>query len=217
MIRTVFVIIMTLWGCVCQMRSQDMLAQKAPVDTKLKTTNPVQSETDTVSTIKARPTNKKGGHMLFMGIPIDGSLEEFAPLLVDRNFRQDRSMPWNFTGRFYETLSSVNVATDKNSNNVSSVEVTFYTGVNGLSDEQMGILYKRITRGLKQKYTSAKYSQAFGETLLSTTAGYISCRIFRLNFSKSIGGGTYIKLKYVDKMNTSNYSLPRLNKADEDL
>jgi hypothetical protein len=49
------------------------------------------------------------------------------------------------------------------------------------------------------------------------TLGYIDCKIYDMNLSRNFGGGTYIKLKYVDKKNTSNYSLPRLNKADDDL
>ena len=38
-----------------------------------------------------------------------------------------------------------------------------------------------------------------------------------MNLSRNFGGGTYIKLKYVDKKNTSDYSLPRINRADDDL
>ena len=47
--------------------------------------------------------------------------------------------------------------------------------------------------------------------------GYIYCEIYNMNLSRNFGGGTYIKLRYVDKNNTSDYSLPRLNKADDDL
>jgi hypothetical protein len=95
--------------------------------------------------------------------------------------------------------------------------VRYYTGVNGLSDDQMVSLYYRIVRGLKKKYTTAKLSQLDGRTLLSMPLGYIYCEIYEMNLSRSFGGGTYIKLRYVDKKNTSDYSLPRLNKADDDL
>ena len=69
----------------------------------------------------------------------------------------------------------------------------------------------------KKKYTNAKFSQLDGHTLLSMSLGYIYCEIYNMNLSRNFGGGTYIKLRYVDKKNTSDYSLPRLNKADDDL
>ena len=152
-----------------------------------------------------------------MSIPIDGTLEEIAPKLIEKNFRQERLMPNSFSGMFYETLSSINVSTDKTTEKVNSVEVRYYTGVNGLSEGQMVSLYNRIVRGLKKKYTNAKFIQLDGRTLLSMPLGYIYCEIYDMNLSRNFGGGTYIVLKYVDKKNTSNYALPRLNRADDDL
>ena len=214
--RFLFAVATLLFICSIQMNSQDLIARQAPVDKKPKTTEAIQSDKK-VPVAKKRATTKYGSHMMFMGIPIDGTLDEFAPLLTEKNFRQNRHMKWNFSGVFYETLSTVNVSTDNQSNMINSVKVTFYTGVNGLSDDQMVALHNRIVRGLRKKYANAKISQTDGETVFSVALGYIDCRIFKRNLSRNFGGGVYIELEYVDKKNTSNYSLPRLNKADDDL
>lgn len=214
--RFLFAVTALLFICSTQMNSQDLMARQAPVDKKPKTTEAIQSDKK-VSVAKTRTTTKSGSHMMFMGIPIDGTLDEFAPLLIEKNFRQDRHMKWNFSGVFYETLSTINVSTDNQSNMINSVKVTFYTGVNGLSDDQMVALYNRIVRGLRKKYANAKISRTDGEIVFSMALGYIDCRIFERNLSRNFGGGVYIELEYVDKKNTSNYSLPRLNKADDDL
>lgn len=206
-----------LLGSIIQIKSQDIVVRKAPTDKKSNTTKVVSSGKKVVGTTKSGTTVKSGSHMLFMGIPIDGTLEEIAPKLIEKNFRQERLTPNSFSGMFYETLSSINVSTDKTTEKVNSVEVSYYTGVNGLSEGQMVSLYNRIVRGLKKKYTNAKFSQLDGHTLLSMSLGYIYCEIYNMNLSRNFGGGTYIKLRYVDKKNTSNYSLPRLNKADDEL
>lgn len=210
-------------GNTLQVRSQDLISRPASADKKAKTTEVMQSnnktstKVKTPTTSKPRTTVKTGSHLLFMGIPIDETLEEFAPRLIEKNFSQDRYTPHCFSGMFYETFSSVYVSTDKTTNKINSVEVRYYTGVNSLSDDQMVSLYYRIVRVLKKKYTNAKFSQLDGKTLLSMPLGYIYCVIYSRNLSRNFGGGTYIELHYVDKKNTSAYSLPRLNKADDDL
>lgn len=212
-----------LAGTTILAKGQDVIARKASADKKASTTQVVNGAKKTVTkassntTTKKSTTTKTGSHLLFMGIPIDGTIEDVAPKLIEKNFRQERLMPNSFSGIFYETLASINVSTDKTTEKVNSVEVRYYTGVNGLSDDQMVSLYYRIVRGLKKKYTTAKLSQLDGRTLLSMPLGYIYCEIYEMNLSRSFGGGTYIKLRYVDKKNTSDYSLPPLNKADDDL
>lgn len=215
--RLSLILAIVLLGNTIQVRSQDIVARKASTDKKANTTKVVGSDKKVTGTAKSRTTAKTGSHLLFMGIPIDGTLEDIAPKLIEKNFRQERLMPNSFSGMFYETLSSINVSTDKTTEKVNSVEVRYYTGVNGLSEDQMVSLYNRIVRGLKKKYTNAKFSQLDGQTLLSMPLGYIYCEIYNMNLSRNFGGGTYIKLSYVDKKNTSDYSLPRLNKADDDL
>lgn len=214
--RFIFAVATLLFICSTQMNSQDLMARQAPIDKKSKTTEAIQSD-KIVPVAKTRTSTKSGSHMMFMGIPIDGTLDEFAPLLIEKNFRQNNHIKRNFSGVFYETLSTINVSTDNQSNMINSVKVTFYTGVNGLSDDQMVALYNRIVKGLRKKYANAKFSQTDGECVLSMALGYIDCRIFERNLSRNFGGGVYIELKYVDRKNTSNYSLPRLNKADDDL
>ncbi len=214
---------LVLIGCAIQVKGQDVVARKASSDKKASTTQEVNvakksvTKTQTSTTIKKSTTNKTGSHLLFMGIPIDGTLVGYAPKLIEKNFRQDRLIPYSFSGIFYETLATINVSTDNTNENVNSVEVRYYTGVNGLNEDQMVSLYNRIVRGLKKKYTNARFSQLDGKTLLSMPLGYIYCEIYNMNLSRNFGGGTYIKLRYVDKKNTSGYSLPRLNKADDDL
>lgn len=228
-IKNILFIAIVFIGCAIQVKGQDVVAKKASVDKKASTTQEVSSIKKSVTTaqsstaIKKSTTTKKstinktGSHLLFMGIPIDGSLEDIAPKLIEKNFRQERLMPNSFSGIFYETLASINVSTDNTTEKVNSVKVRYYTGVNGLSEDQMVSLYNRIVRGLKKKYTYAKFSKLDGKTLLSMPLGYIYCEIYNMNLSRNFGGGTYIELMYVDKKNTSGYSLPRLNKADDDL
>ncbi len=220
--RNLLFIVALLFGCSIRILSQDVMARQASVDKKPKTVEVIQSNKNAPvapksPVAKSRSVPKTSSHMKFMGIPIDGTLDEFAPLLMEKNFRQDRHMKWNFSGVFYETLSTINVSTDNQSNLINSVKVTFYTGGNGLSDDQMVALYNRIVRGLCKKYANAKISRTDGEIVFSMALGYINCRIFERNLSRNFGGGVYIELYYVDKKNTSNYSLPRLNKADDDL
>jgi hypothetical protein len=198
------------------MRGQDVVARQAPVDKRPTTTEAIQSDKK-VARVKSRTKAKSDSHMMFMGIPIDGTLDDFAPLLIEKDFTQSSFAKQSFSGMFYETLSTISVSTDKQNETINSVEVTFYTGVNGLSENQMVALYNRIVKGLCKKYANAKISRTDGDILLSMTLGYIDCKIYDMNLSRNFGGGTYIKLKYVDKKNTSNYSLPRLNKADDDL
>lgn len=222
MIKILFIAIV-LFGSTIHVKGQDVVARKASVDKKASTTKEVSGVKKTVTTnqssttIKKSTTTKTGSHLLFMGIPIDGTLEDIAPKLIEKNFRQERLMPKSFSGIFYETLASINVSIDDTNEKANSVEVRYYTGVNGLSEDQMVSLYNRIVRGLKKKYTNAKFSQLDGKTLLSMPLGYIYCEIYNMNLSRNFSGGTYIKLRYVDKNNTSDYSLPRLNKADDDL
>lgn len=222
-IKNILFIAIVFIGCAIQVKGQDVVAKKASVDKKASTTQEVSSIKKSVTTAQSSTTinkstiNKTGSHLLFMGIPIDGSLEDIAPKLIEKNFRQERLMPNSFSGIFYETLASINVSTDNTTEKVNSVKVRYYTGVNGLSEDQMVSLYNRIVRGLKKKYTYAKFSKLDGKTLLSMPLGYIYCEIYNMNLSRNFGGGTYIKLRYVDKNNTSDYSLPRLNKADDDL
>lgn len=220
--RYLIVFVALLFGCSIHMLSQDVMARQAPIDKKPKTVEVIQSNktasaTTKSSVTKSRHVTKAGSHMKFMGIPIDGSLDEFAPLLIAKDFSQDRHMEWHFRGFFYETFSTINVSTDKQNEKINSVKVTFYTGVNGLSDGQMVSLYNRIVKGLRKKYANAKLLQSDGEIVMSMALGYIHCRIFERIFSRNFGGGVYIELEYVDKKNSSNYSLPRLNKADDDL
>ena len=218
--KLIFLIVLV--GSAIQVKGQDFVARKATFDKKASTTQTVSVAKRTDTAIQSTTTTKKStatksAHMLFMGIPIDGTLEEITPKLIEKDFRQERLMPNNFSGMFYETLSSVNVSTDNTTDKVYSVEVRYYSGVNGLSDDQMVSLYNRIVRGLKKKYTNAKFSQLDGKTLLSMPLGYIYCEIYRMNLSRNFGGGVYINLRYVDKKNTSGYSLPCLNRADDDL
>ena len=221
--KKILFIAIVLISCAIQVKGQDVVARKASSDKKASTTQEVSSVKKSVnkaqssSTIKKSTTTKTGSHLLFMGIPIDGTLEDIAPKLIEKNFRQERLMPNSFSGIFYETLASINVSTDNTTEKVNSVKVRYYTGVNGLSEDQMVSLYNRIVRGLKKKYTNAKFSKLDGKTLLSMPLGFIYCEIYNMNLSRNFGGGTYIELMYVDKKNTSGYSLPRLNKADDDL
>ena len=221
--RYLYIIVLALISNTLQSRSQDLLARPASVDKKAKQTEVMQSnnkvvpQAKTPNTAKTRATAKTGSHLKFMGIPIDGTLEEFAPRLVEKNFSQDKHAPHCFSGFFYETFSSVYVQTDKATDIINSVEVRYFSGVNGLSDDQMVSLYNRIVRGLKNKYASAKFSKLDGKTLLSMPLGYIYCEIYSRNLLRNFGEGTYIELHYVDKKNTSAYSLPRLNRADDDL
>lgn len=216
-------LVIILASSAIHVNGHDIVARKTPADKKSSTSQVVNSDKKTVTTAKTGKTNPKStaakndSHLLFMGIPIDGTLEEFAPKLIEKDFRQDRFTPKCFSGMFYETLSSIYVRTDSNTEKANSVEVQYFTGVNGLNEGQMVSLYNRIVRGLRKKYTSAKFSQLDGKTLLSMPLGYIYCEIYNMNLSRNFGGGTYIKLKYVDKKNTSDYSLPRINRADDDL
>jgi hypothetical protein len=215
-------IIVTLLGSTIQIESQDVVARLAATDMEVSVINEVDGKgaQDTVKPVRTPQSVtalKKSPHLQFMGMPIDGNLEEIAPKLIEKGFRQCNYNKNFFSGRFYETLSDINVYTDGTTEKVNSIEVSFFTGVNGLSEIQMISLYNRIVRGLKKKYTTAKFSQLDGKILLSMPLGYISCEIYNLNFPRNFGGGTYIKLRYVDKANTSNYSLPRLDKADDDL
>lgn len=162
---TIFLAV-ALLGSTIQIKSQDIVARKTPTDKKSNTTIVVSSGKKVMGTAQSGVTVKSSSHLLFMGIPIDGTLEEIAPKLIEKDFRQERLMPNSFSGMFYETLSSINVSTDKTTEKVNSVEVRYYTGVNGLSEGQMVSLYNRIVRGLKKKYTNAKFSQLDGQTLL---------------------------------------------------
>lgn len=221
--RYLYIIAIAIIGSTLQVKSQDLIARPASVDKKAKQTEVMQSnnkavpQAKTPNAAKTRTTVKTASHLKFMGIPIDGTLEEFAPRLIEKNFSQDKHAPHCFSGSFYETYSSVYVHTDKATDIINSVEVRYFSGVNGLSDDQMVSLYNRIVRGLKKKYSSAKFSKLDGKTLLSMPLGYIYCEIYGRNLPKNFGGGTYIELHYVDKKNTSAYSLPRLNRADDDL
>ena len=150
-------IAIVLFGSTIHVKGQDVVARKASVDKKASITKEVSGVKKTVTTnlssttIKKSTTTKTGSHLLFMGIPIDGTLEDIAPKLIEKNFRQERLMPKSFSGIFYETLASINVSIDDTNEKANSVEVRYYTGVNGLSEDQMVSLYNRIVRGLKKK------------------------------------------------------------------
>jgi len=220
--KLLFIVIVIVSSAI-NVKGQDVVARKAPANKKASTTKVVSGTKKAATTTKAgkiapkSTASKNASHLLFMGIPIDGTFDEFAPKLIEKDFTQEKFRPNSFSGMFYETLSSIYVYTDSNTEKINSVEVRYYTGVNGLSEGQMVSLYNRIVRGLRKKYTNAKYSQLDGQTLLSMPLGYIYCEIYDMNLSRNFGGGTYIKLKYVDKKNSSDYSLPRLNRADDDL
>lgn len=206
--------VMVLLGNVIPMKSQDMLSRKAPVDKKTEPAKVIQNEKKTVNATKQPTVKKTGPHLLFMGIPIDGSIEVFDQKLDEKGLH--KSSIGNYSGRFYGQFCVANTTIDDVTGNVCEVLIRYNQLIANYTEDQLISLYNSIVRDLKKKYTNAKRNETSGNLVLSMPTGYIECKIFTTLFGK-MGGGVNLTIKYVDKNNSSNYCVPTLKRNEDDL
>ncbi len=156
----------------------------------------------------------QGSHLNFLGSPIDGTLEEYKEFLEKKDFRRDMSDK-SYAGYFFNKFCTLNLRVNEDTKKVSSVEVYYYSKAHGHSQETLISLYNRIKQGLKNKYKKAKVLQQPGIAFFILPQGYIKCEIYEITMN--FGNGTYLKVNYVDKLNTKNYTVPTLRNPENDL
>ena len=85
--KTLLVAITIIFGSyVNQIKSHAPLAPKAILGTMTQPVENIQNENKTVSTNKSTKVTSSGTHLLFMGIPIDGSIDSFKEKLSEKEF-----------------------------------------------------------------------------------------------------------------------------------
>jgi len=194
--------------CINQVYAHPIISEQA------KTTEDVQSGSQSNNTRPPQAISEKGSHLLFMGIPIDGNIEAFDQKLSDKGFT--KSSLGDYSGRFYGQFCLTDTKVDKNTGNVCEVFIRYNQLIAKYSETQLINLYDNIVRDLKKKYSTAKRDETGGSLVLSMPLGYIECKLFRTIFGQ-MGGGVNLTIRYVDKKNSSDYHVPTLKRNEDDL
>ena len=211
--RFLLLIALALFGCVSQMKSQDVLAQRANNDNNAKPSSKSQIGKKVVSGAKTHAVAKTA-HMLFMGIPIDGSIYAFEQKVFEKKFH--KSSIGSYSGYFYGQFCVADIITNDNTANVCEVEIRYNQLIAKYTEFQLKTLYDNIVRDLKKKYTNAKRDETSGWLVLTLPTGFIECRIFESILGK-MGGGVNLSIRYVDKANSPDYKIPVLKRNEDDL
>ena len=150
-----FLLIVALIACLNQVISQNVSTRYSTMPQKVKSTNMTQRNKNAVGTTKPRAKTNTNQHLLFLGKPIDGTLEEFTSFLTENGFRQTKWWKKLFEGSFYLFPSYIVVRTDGKNEKVNSIEVLYNNIVCGLDEYQMIRLYYQIADALKREYVRA--------------------------------------------------------------
>lgn len=213
--KSLFFIAIAFLGNISGIKSQDMLSRQAPMDKQTSPTAAIQSDKKSVSYTEARTTaTKKEPHLLFMGVPIDGSIEMFDQKISEKGFH--KSSAGGYSGFFYGQFCVAHSEVNNNTGNVCEVLIRYNQLIAKYTENQLISLYNSIVRDLKKKYKTAKRSETSGSIVLSMPLGYIECKIYTTIFGK-MGGGVNLTIRYVDKKNTPDYSVPTLKRYEDDL
>ena len=106
--KSLFLIAIAFLGNISGIKSQDMLSRQAPMDKQTSPTAAIQSDKKSVSNTEARTTaTKKEPHLLFMGVPIDGSIEMFDQKILRQLFVGTLSYVFDFEAHFLVKLRSL--------------------------------------------------------------------------------------------------------------
>jgi hypothetical protein len=195
-------------------KGQDPIAPKAPL---AKTTEPkeeIQNDKKAVSTSKSGAMTSTGTHLMFMGIPIDGTIDSFDKKISEKSFH--KSSLGDYTGRFYGQFCVADTKINKNTDNVYEVLIRYNQSIAHYTKGDLILLYGNIVRDLKKKYPKAKCDETDSHLVLSMSQGFIECKIFSTIFG-NMGGGVNLVVRYVDKTNSMSYNIPTVKRNEDDL
>ena len=213
--KTLLVAITIIFGSyVNQIKSHAPLAPKAILGTMTQPVENIQNENKTVSTNKSTKVTSSGTHLLFMGIPIDGSIDSFKEKLSEKEFYE--TSLGDYTGRFYGHFCVADAKINKNTGSVCEVLIRYNQSIANYTKDDLILLYGDIVRGLKKKYSKAKCDEINNHMVISMPQGFIECKIFSTFFG-AMGGGINLVVRYVDKANTSVYEIPTVRRNEDDL
>lgn len=153
-------------------------------------------------------------NLQFMNIPLNEDFETFKEKLEQKDIHKDRLGKYNFSGHFFDTIASIRIGYNEETENVYSALVRYNQSMTNLPEAKMKVLYRNIYQGLKKKYPKAQVKEVSGKLLLVLKEGYILLKAFEA--PKAFGGIT-IELKYEDKTNSPKFEIPKLKNIEDDL
>lgn len=150
-------------------------------------------------------------HLEFMQISIDGDLDSFEQKLLEKDFSKSYHSYLVF---FYKTLCSVSVKVDPTTEKVHKISINFCQGTTNLTKNEIENKFQGLIKDYSTKYGKTKCKLIDNNFIVTLPNGYITCQIFWPPISL---GGTRVEINYVDKANTTDYTIPSFKKASEDL
>lgn len=141
-----------------------------------------------------------GQHLNFMGIPIDGTLEEFAEKMEAKGFKKAtrNSMKGTFGGYYCNLIfSSSDGMLNKKDDNINAVKVSFKEYQKSSQD-----IFHNLSKWLTVKYGA--YEQ-YPEYYLKEENGYRVCQNrawYTPNGTIVLKYGLVVELTYMDRIRT---------------